>query len=187
MKYDTLSKEILKAGGKITYGATENISPIIEWLKWLNYEPEFEKKRIASLNSKNASELSLEELKELTKYNKNKTMAKLFKIYGTSECSEEDSIRVYEYMRNESIIELMLSKLTHDEICYVKEEILKLREVPKEQLRAKIKEEQQPAKYEQLSMADSYILHVISDMDYARDMTDLNKLMNSLRVVRLNR
>ena len=74
----------------------------------------------------------------------------------------------------------MLNKLTADEICYAKEEILKLSEIPEEQLRAKVKEEQQQVKYAQLSMADSYILHIISNIDYARDMKKLSKLVKSL-------
>ena len=39
----------------------------------------------------------------------------LFKIYGTSECFEEDYMKVYDYMCNESIEELMLKKLTSED------------------------------------------------------------------------
>ncbi len=61
-----------------------------------------------------------------------------------------------------------------------KKEIIRLSKVPKEQLSAKVKEEQKPENYEQLSMVDSYILHVISDINYDRDIADLNGKLNEL-------
>ena len=177
-----MAREIAKMGGKakIIHGnVIGNVSPDIEWIKWLSYEPEFEKKRIEYFDTKKVSELSYEELEEASKYSRNKIFAKLFKIYGTSECSEEDYMRVYDYMCNESIEELMLSKLTSEELKYAKKEIIRLSKVSKEQLSAKVKEEQKPENYAQLSMVDSYILHIISDINYARSMSDLNRKIDA--------
>ena len=177
-----MAREIAKMGGKakIIHGnVIGNVSPDIEWIKWLSYEPEFEKKRIEYFDTKKVSELSYEELEEANKYSRNKIFAKLFKIYGTSECSEEDYMRVYDYMCNESIEELMLSKLTSEELKYAKKEIIRLSKVSKEQLSAKVKEEQKPENYAQLSMVDSYILHIISDINYARSMSDLNRKIDA--------
>lgn len=173
-----MAKEIARMGRKVKIihgNVIGNVSPDIEWIKWLSYEPEFEKKRIEYFDSKKISELSYEELEEVSSYSRNKIFARLFKIYGTSECSEEDYMKVYDYMCNESIEELMLKKLTSEELRYARQEIIRLSKVPKEQLSAKVNEEQKPEKYEQLSMVDSYILHIISDIDYARSMSDLNK------------
>ena len=61
---------------------------------------------------------------------------------------------------------------------YAREEITILSNVSKEQLSAKVKEEQRREKYEQLSMVDSYILHIISDINYARSMSDLNRVIS---------
>lgn len=177
-----MAREIAKMGGKakIIHGnVIGNVSPDIEWIKWLSYEPEFEKKRIEYFDTKKVSELSYEELEEASKYSRNKIFAKLFKIYGTNECSEEDYMRVYDYMCNESIEELMLSKLTSEELKYAKKEIIGLSKVSKEQLSAKVKEEQKPENYAQLSMVDSYILHIISDINYARSMSDLNRKIDA--------
>ena len=171
-----------KIGGKVKIihgNVVGNVSPNIEWVKWLSYEPEFEKKRIEYFDSKKISKLSLEELEEASKYSRNKVFARLFKIYGTSECSEEDYMKVYNYMCNESIEELMLSKLTSEELRYAKQEITRLSKVSKEQLSAKVREEQTPEKFEQLSMVDSYILHIISDIDYARSMANLNRRIDA--------
>ena len=177
---EILVREMAKSGGKakITCGKTiVNVSPDVEWLKWLSYEPEFEKNRIEYFDSKKVSELSLEELAEASRYIKNRVFAELFKIYGTSECSKEDYMKVYEYMCNESIEELMISKLTPEELQYAKQEITRLSKIPSDQLSCIIKEEQE--KYEQLSMVDSYILHIISGIDYARSLSSLDKELNS--------
>ena len=177
-----MAREMAKIGGKVKIihgNVVGNVSPNIEWVKWLSYEPEFEKKRIEYFDSKKISKLSLEELEEASKYSRNKVFARLFKIYGTSECSEEDYMKVYNYMCNESIEELMLSKLTSEELRYAKQEITRLSKVSKEQLSAKVREEQTPEKFEQLSMVDSYILHIISDIDYARSMANLNRRIDA--------
>lgn len=175
-----VGREMSKKGCKIIHGNfIGNISPDIEWTKWLSYEPEFEKKRNEYLGSKIVSELSYEELEEAGRYRRNKIFAELFKIYGTDKCSEEDYMKVYDYMCNESIGKLMLSKLTSEELQYAKQEITRLSQIPKEQLSAKIKDEQKPEKYEQLSMVDSYILHLISDIDYARSMSSLYREIDS--------
>ena len=134
-----MTKEMIKMGINckiIPRNTIGNVSPIIEWIKWLSYEPEFEKKRIEYLDSKK-SELSYEDIEEL-----------------------------------------MLKKLTSEELKYAREEITRLSNVSKEQLSAKVKEEQRREKYEQLSMVDSYILHIISDINYARSMSDLNRVIS---------
>ena len=173
-----LAKEIIKSGGTIICGdGSRNIQPNIEWSKWLSYEPEFEKERIQYFDSKKVSELSLEELAEASRYIRNRVFAELFKIYGTSECSKEDYMKVYEYMCNESIEELMISKLTPEELQYAKQEITRLSKISSDHLSCIIKEEQE--KYEQLSMVDSYILHIISGIDYARSLSSLDKELNS--------
>ena len=44
-----MAREMAGMGGmtKIVYGNVfGNVSPDIEWIKWLSYEPEFERKRI---------------------------------------------------------------------------------------------------------------------------------------------
>lgn len=174
----TMAKEMFRMGirTEVVHGnVIGNISPDVEWIKWLSYESEFEKNRIEYLNSKKISELSYEELEEVISYRRNKIYGRLFKIYGTSECSEEDYMKVYDYMCNESIEKLMLKKLTSEELRYARQEITRLSKVPKEQLSAKVNEEQILEKYEQLSMVDSYILHIISDINYARSISDLNR------------
>lgn len=174
-------KELNKSGSqvKFIYGNVfGNIPPIIEWIKWLSYEPEFEKNRIEHLNSKGINNLSYEEINELNYYMKRKRMAQLFKKYDNMECSKEEYMEVYSYMSNESIINLMSSKLTRDEIQYVKEEITRLIELSNEELNKKIKIESQKNYYLNLSMVDAYILHIIDRIIYVRNMNEFNNRLN---------
>ena len=82
-------------------------------------------------------------------------------------------------MCNESIEKLTLSKLTSEELQYAKQEIMRLIKISEEDLSAKIEEEQKPEKYNQLSMVDSYILHLISNINYARGNANLNREINA--------
>ena len=174
-------KELNKSGSqvKFIYGNVfGNIPPIIEWIKWLSYEPEFEKNRIEHLISKGINNLSYEEINELNYYMKRKRMAQLFKKYDNMECSKEEYMEVYDYMSNESIINLMSSKLTRDEIQYAKEEITRLIELSNEELNKKIKIESQKNYYLNLSMVDAYILHIIDRIIYVRNMNEFNNRLN---------
>lgn len=176
-----MAKELNKNGSqvKFIYGNVfGNIPPIIEWIKWLSYEPEFEKNRIEHLNSKGINNLSYEEINELNYYMKRKRMAQLFKKYDNMECSKEEYMEVYSYMSNESIINLMSSKLTRDEIQYAKEEITRLIELSNEELNKKIKIESQKNYYLNLSMVDAYILHIIDRIIYVRNMNEFNNRLN---------
>ena len=178
---EIMAKELNKSGSqvKFIYGNVfGNIPPIIEWIKWLSYEPEFEKNRIEHLNSKGSNNLSYEELNELDHYMKRKRMAQLFKKYDCKECSKKEYMEVYSYMSNESIITLMLDKLTIQEIKYAEEEIKKLITGSSEELPKKIKVESQKENYLSLPMVDAYILHIIDRINYVRNMNEFNNILN---------
>ncbi len=172
---NTFDKIINKERKTNIHGKTIDNYILIEWIKWLSYEPNFEKKRIEYFDSKKISDLSYEELEEASKYSKNKVFARLIRKYINNECQNEDIIKIYNYFRNESLEKLMLSKLTKEELQYAKEKIIALKNNNPEQLSAKIKEQQQPEIYQKLSMVDSYILHVISNINDPKRKSNLNK------------
>lgn len=138
-----MAKMMADLGSKVITGNVfgnvfGNVSPDIEWIKWLNYEPEFEIDRINYLENEKVSDLSIKDLEEIIRYRRNREFAKLFKQYGTGEISKEDYMRVYDFMSNESIDDLMLSKLTSEELRYAKQEITKLSNISKEELSKKV-------------------------------------------------
>ena len=177
-----IAKALAKSNGniKIVHGnVVGNIAPDVEWRKWLSYESEFEKNRIRILEARKNSELSFEEVEELRKYRRNRMFAELFRLYEIRKCSYEEYMMVYDFMCTESIEELMLNKLSLDELSYAKDEIVRLSKVSKEDLEFKVKEAQKIENYDKLSMVDAYILHVISNIKYARNMLDSDKQLRS--------
>lgn len=175
-----MAKMMADLGSKVITGNVfGNVSPDIEWIKWLNYEPEFEIDRINYLENEKVSDLSIKDLEEIIRYRRNREFAKLFKQYGTGEISKEDYMRVYDFMSNESIDDLMLSKLTSEELRYAKQEITKLSNISKEELSKKVHEEQKEEVYKKLSMVDSYILHQVSNINYARSLNELNRKIDA--------
>lgn len=175
-----MAKMMADLGSKVITGNVfGNVSSDIEWIKWLNYEPEFEIDRINYLENEKVSDLSIKDLEEIIRYRRNREFAKLFKQYGTGEISKEDYMRVYDFMSNESIDDLMLSKLTSEELRYAKQEITKLSNISKEELSKKVHEEQKEEVYKKLSMVDSYILHQVSNINYARSLNELNRKIDA--------
>ena len=161
---------------KIVHGKViGNIDPYIEWIKWLSYVPEFQKARIQELNSKRIEEMALEELDELRIYKSQIRMLELFKKYGTSEISKDEYMEVYDFMINQSINELMLSTLTLEELKYAKDQIQYFSQIQSEELSKKVNDEQKTDNYENLSMVDSYILHIISRVNFVRSMSKFNR------------
>lgn len=156
-----------------------NVDLYTEWMKWLSYIPDFQKTKIETLSKKTYSELSISELTQLNDYLNQKRMLKLFKIYGTKQISKDEYMEVYNFMREKSIDELMLSKLSIKELKYAEEMIQKYISLPKEKLCEKVEEKQKV--YSSLSMVDSYILHKISRVNYSRNMLDLeNKIKTDI-------
>ena len=112
-----------------------------------------------------ASDISLEELNEINQYKSQTRMATLFKLYGTNDISRDEYMEVYIYMTEHYIEDLMLSKLSKEELSYAKERIQYFSQISKEELELKIKEEQKEVNYNELSMVDSYIFNSNSSFD----------------------
>ena len=134
----------------------------------------FSKKIINELQNKKVIELLLSELDELRENLYQKRMLDLIKIYGTEQISKDEYMEVYDYIKNESIDRIMLSKLTKEELDYVKENISKYSSLSREELNLKINKEQEKSTYNSLSMVDSYILHIISRISFSRSIGKLN-------------
>lgn len=174
-----IARAMSKSGGRVKMIPSNDKYLFSEWEKWLSYEPEFEKQRMEYLSSKKATECSFEEQKEICRYHRNQYIARLFQLYGTSMCSEEDYMKVYDFMCKESIGEFMKSKLTSEELQYARQEITRLYQASKEQLSAIVREGQTLETYEQLSMVDAYILHGLSQIDFSRNLVDLDKTLDT--------
>ena len=176
MRFNKIMANMMASSGvKIVCGEIiGNVNPYIEWIKWLSYVPKFQKKRIQELNSKTVEELTFEELDEIRTYKNQIRMLGLFKIYKTDKISKDEYMEVYDFMVNRSIEELMLSKLSLEELRYAKDQIQYFSQISSKELRKKVNEEQKADNYEKLSMKDAYILHIISRINYKRSIEKLD-------------
>lgn len=152
----------------------------MEWLKWLSYVPEFQRTRIEELNSKMVGDLSFNELEEVYEYRNQVRMLDLFQRYGTLDISGDECLEVYDFIGNHSIHDLMLSKLSFEEMEYAKRQVQYFSQIPDDILSKKVEEEQQKSNYEKLSMVDAYIFHVISQINFKRGMDDFNRRLDSI-------
>jgi len=95
-------------------------------------------------------------------------MKDLFSLYGTSKCTEEEYMEVYNFMCNEPIERFMLKKLTLEELKYAREKINSFKEISDEELAKKVRKEQMTENYQKLSMLDAYVLHMLAKVVISR-------------------
>lgn len=156
----------------------KNVLAVMEWRKWLSYLSRSEKESIAFLESE-IKYLSNQELAELEKYRQQARIAKLLKAYGTSECSEDEYKEVHDFMKNESLEQLILSKLTLDELNSAKEAINQLSKQSSEQLGRMLEEYQKPEVYARLPIIDSYVVHMLSQIYFVKDINNPKNGINA--------
>lgn len=171
-----MARALAGSNYKLIHGkCVGQINPYIEWIKWLSYESEYEKQLCDSVDGKISLEVSYDELQKISRIKRNRMFLELFRKYGTSECSEEEYMMVYDYMCTESIESLMISRLSSKELRYAKERIIYFSQLPSEELSKKVHEEQKEDVYNKLSMADSYVLHVISNINFTKSIESLSE------------
>lgn len=175
-----LAKDMAGSQNKILSGkCMGNITPDLEWIKWLSYEPDFLKRRKEYLRKKEFDQLSLKELSEVNRYLLEEEMVNLFKLYGTSFITKSEYLKVYQFMTENKIEKYMIKKLSKKEKEYAKTEIQYYSQAPLEELEEKIKFETKINHYQDLSMVDAFILHFIVKIYYQIEDVKINKEINS--------
>ena len=153
-----LIKVMKKSGAKIIpKSSIYEINPYYEWIKWLSYEPDF----------------------EINDLDKQKKMLELFKKYGSNDITEREYLKVYNYMRNKPIKDIMISKLSQEELICAKEKIEYYSNIPYKDLNNKTQIEKQKENYDKLSMVDAYVLHELLKISFERNMADLKNQIES--------
>ena len=133
-----------------------------EWIAWLNYEPEFEKQRKNYLMSRKFEELNESEQIELSHYIKYQTYADLFNKSETNTCTQEEYIKVCNFMKIESLEDLIISKLTAEELNYVKSEINRIENLSLTDFESEYRKLRDSYFNEQLTMAKRYVYYLSS-------------------------
>ena len=133
-----------------------------EWIAWLNYEPEFEKQRKKYLMSRKFEELNASEQIELSHYIKYQTYADLFNKYETNTCTQGEYIKVCNFMKIESLEDLIISKLTAEELNYVKSEINRIENLSLTDFESEYRKLRDLYFNEQLTMTERYVYYLSS-------------------------
>ena len=107
---------------------------------------------------------------------KNKEMLQLFRKYGTKACSKEEYLKVYDYMCDTKIEDVMLEKLSSEELTAAKEKIKELAGLNLKELNSSMPNDLKS--YKKMSMLDAYIFHVISKIGLLRNLKRLENEIN---------
>ena len=135
---------------------------ILEYKKWLEYEPYFEKKVKSDLYSTDTNYLSEERKSELEKYLLRDYYSDIFKKYCSDPHMEHLELMVRDYMDNYSVEEIMVDKLTGKEIKFGLKKYFFIRDhFSKKEMYQLIQEQYSSSCYLDLSMVDSYVLYLV--------------------------
>lgn len=136
-----------------------NIPLEVEFEKWLNYIPDFEKRRKDFLYSIPIKKLSFNEFEELKLYQEQDIYSKIFENNYT----EKENTLLHNYMNSHSIFELMNSKLTKNEIEFCKARINEIILNYSENELIKYLNNFTIEKYKNMNIIDAYIFHHIAN------------------------
>lgn len=88
----------------------------MQYLKWLKYTSQKEQERIDGILNKKSDKLTDKEISQLKSFKDSQNIIPIFERYLSNEYRNSDLIQVYDFMKNHSLYNLMLSKLTKEEI-----------------------------------------------------------------------
>lgn len=157
-----------------------NINPIDEWIKWLEYDPEFKKERIKNLEQKGHGNLSIDEFQYLFEYYQEKVMLNLFKKYKENSAREDDCVQIYKYMQK-NILNVCNKKLSIEEKEEALNKISKYEAMETNELKNIIHNKFHKKEYNDLSMVDSYVLHVICNIINTRQFEEFENNTNKVK------
>ena len=122
-----------------------NIFELKEWIKWLSYKSKPEEKIILEL----------------------------FIKYINKKCNKVEYMKVYNYLNNYSLEKIIDNKLDKYDLAIIKQRILKLNNKSETEIYNYIKKQQ--SNYEDLSIIDAYILHVMLKKYHQNEISESKK------------
>ena len=126
-----------------------NLLGLKEWIKWLEYKATAEDKIILELIIK----------------------------YDNHRCDETEYMIVYNYLNSHSLEQTISNKLDKYDLELIRQKMLKLRNKSESEIYDYIRNQQ--SNYENLSMIDAYVLHIISKEYY---QNDINRMINEITI-----
>ena len=164
--------------GRVSYPQQlGQIEKLLEWEKWLSYQPQREIDRRNEIKNKRIDEFTLEDLKELQEYKNRVVMAGLIKQYNRKGCSSSEYKTLANFIKN-PIEDYMISVLTEEELMIANQRIEEYSSFSNMELNQVVAKEQEIENYKKLSMVDAYVLHMISIINHTRNMEELDSKIN---------
>ena len=171
--------------GNSLYSVTSDM----EFAKWLKYET-VEEKNILALPIET---LTLDQIEELKKINERRIYSRIFNkyAYNLEECSNEEYIVVYDYMKTHFIEDLMEERLTPLELSYAKDKIAKIYiSFDSKQLNSYLDSfntVNDKDAYKNMDIIDSYIFHYLSKTFIESKMKSTNNTIEpDVKIYTLN-
>ncbi|MEE3343766.1 MAG: hypothetical protein VZS44_06730 [Bacilli bacterium] len=151
-----------------------------EWIKWLNYMPNFLQERINFLSNKKSSELTSDEIEELKSYKKELEMAEISRKYGYEDIDYNMALKYHDYLYETDIERIIQKKLTKEEYIDAIEIATKMKNnLSYSEILNYCKEKEK--KYNELSMKESFILRLMEQRLHYK--TDNTKIVEELSPV----
>lgn len=165
--------KIIQSNGLII----KEFDPVREWIKWLSYEPSFEKEKMMYYDRISIYDLKEKDLKFINEYNKRKKILPIIKKYSENDFTLEEGKIAYDYLTENSLSKLMMDKLTKNEVMEARKKVsiyTKMDYEKEDEMLRKLVE-----KYDKLSMTDSFAFRILYE-DVERK--SLKKLKDDIEV-----
>lgn len=143
-----------------------------EWLKWLSYEPAFEPEQIAYIKSKKVEDVTHEDVDYLKERKTDKMLAEAFREYfnwmqGKPNAYNSEKRNQVHACLDKSLTDFMTKKLTKEELKQARAELNQSQSMSLENIETKVKDYEK--NYDNLSMVDSFIFHILSKYYYEQE------------------
>lgn len=192
---DKIIKKELKKKKKskiILNNSLFNVTPDMEFAKWLDYKSIEEQNRIDYLSKLSIEELTNNQIEELKFFNEQKIYSRLLNkyAYNLNECSNDEYFLACTYMKTHSIDDLMNNKLTLLEQKIAKDKIYELynKLSTKDILNYlnSFNTSNDINAYKNMNIIDSYIFHYLSNLVIDNKITIIDSTMINNKVYSLN-
>ncbi len=141
----------------------------MQYLKWLKYTSKEEQEKINIILNKKSSELTNEEISQLKLYKHLQDIIPIFERYFSDECKKSDLLLVFDFIQNNLLYDLMIAKLTKNELQMAQIKIDQLKCLPDFELSKLIKEKMTFEAYMELSMIDAFCINRLSSILKVRE------------------
>lgn len=147
----------VKVFPKINLGKLEQDA---EWIKWLTYSLLQRKEQVTELQQKGIDLISAKELEFLLNYAKDEKILMSLNHVRNSTASSDEAMKVYDFLKTNSIVRFMEHTLRTDELELAKERLHAIDEMEEDTRKKYLKERLNSRQYGQLSMIDAYVVHI---------------------------